>query len=370
MNASLPNWVTYPETEWIQISPEDAGLDADRFARFLDQHPVTGAAFGGEDHSGDRFGAVFTRGGYLVHSWGDPQYRFQTASTGKAFMWALLGYAVADGLIDADEPIGKYWTGAGELSHSHKHLDRGHHQKLTWRHLIGRRDESLHWGGFPFEIGVRWTEKRTGLEEQNAVPGIPAWAKWTGDPSFDCYSHAEPGTQGLYSSAGFWRLGQALTHVWNRDLKDVLQERLFDLIGIPSERWDWLPGGAVKEQKYFYPQIPDSYTYLDPPYEIGGHIVRSGPGWVVISALDLARFGHLNATRGVWKGRQIIEPQWLRGHSGGNRSGTSGESTFFTAQGVVTTDGPMSPPAFRHAIETRSLLTEEFFEGPVRLICK
>ena len=102
-----------------------------------------------------------------------------------------------------------------------------------------------------------------------------------------------------------------MTYVWNRDLKQVLQERLFDLIGIPAERWDWLPGGHVKDQKYFYPEIPDSYTYLDPPYEIDGNIVRSGPGWVVISASDLSRFGHLNATRGIWKGQQIIEAAYF-----------------------------------------------------------
>ena len=215
-----------------------------------DSLKVKGASFGGEDHSGNQYGAVLTRGGYLVHAWGDPHYRHQTASVGKALTWVALGAAVGDGLLDPDEPIHQTWTGAGQLSHEHKYLDRGHHQKLTWRHLVGRRDESLHWGGFPFEIGNRWREQRTGLEERDAVPGIPAWATWTGDPFYDCYAHAEPGTQGLYSSAGFWRLGQALTYVWGRDLKDVIQERLFDAIGIPYERWDWLAGGEVKERKY------------------------------------------------------------------------------------------------------------------------
>ena len=167
---------------------------------------------------------------------------------------------------------------------------------------------------------------------------------------------------GLYSSAGFWRLGQALTHVWGRDIKDVVQERLFDRIGIAADRWDWYSGGWVKDRKYFYPTLPDSYTYLDPPYEIAGNVVRSGPGWVVWSASDMARFGHLNATRGLWKGEQIIDPDWLRPHSGGNKSGSSGESKYFTALGVVTTEGL---PEFKHAIETRSILPEGLFVGPV-----
>lgn len=363
MTFQLPDWVTFPEDDWIQITPEEAGLDPGKFDAFIESLQVNGASFGGEEHSGDNYGAVITRGGYLVHAWGDRHYRHQTASVGKAFTWAVLGFAVEDGLIDPDEPIHTSWTGEGQLSHPHKDLTHGHHQKLTWRHLIGPKHESLHYGGFPMEVGIRWSEKRTGLEEAVAQPGVVEWANWTGDPFYDCYAHVEPGTQGHYSSAGFWRLGQALTHVWNRDIKDVLQERLFDRIGIPAERWEWLTGSYIREQKYLYPTIPDSYTYLDPPFEIDGIPVRSGPGWVVISASDFARFGYLNATQGIWKGEQVIDPAWLRGHSGGNKSGSSGESKYLTAMGVVTTEGI----DYKHATETKSFLPEKFFVGPVRV---
>ena len=90
--------------------------------------------------------------------------------------------------------------------------------------------------------------------------------------------------------------------------------------------------------------------------------MRSGPGWVVMSASDLARFGHLNATRGIWKGERIINADWLRGHSGGNKSGVSGESEQFTALGVVTTAGL---PDYAHAIDTRSILPDDIFVRPV-----
>ena len=119
----------------------------------------------------------------------------------------------------------------------------------------------------------------------------------------------------------------------------MLDEGLFGKIGITPDRWEWYTGTDIQAQKYFYPKLPDSYTYLDPPFEVKGHVVRSGPGCVVISASDLARFGHLVATRGVWKGEQLIGAEWLRGHSGGNRSGMSGESKHFTAMGVVATEG-------------------------------
>ena len=357
---TVPDWVTFPEDDWTEITPEEAGLDPEGFQRFLNGFDVRGAGFGGEDHTDGRYGAVLTRGGYLVHTWGDRHYRFQTASVGKAFSWALIGLAVADGLINADEPINKTWTGEGQLSHPHKYLTAGHHRSLTWRHLVGPKEKSEHYGGFPMELGLRWRNGQSGMEDP--VEGVQEWTTWTGDPFYDLYSHVEPGTIGHYSSAGFWRLGQALTAVWDADLKDVLDEKLFGKIGISPNSWDWLTGEYVKDRKYFYPTLPDSYTYLDHPYEINGHPVRSGPGWVVISASDLARYGHLNATGGVWKGEQVIDPQWLRGHSGGNKSGQCGEGEYFTAMGAVTTVGLDHP----YATATASFIPKGVFIDTVR----
>ena len=117
MSITVPDWVTYPDDDWESITPEEAGLDHNGFEQWIAGLDVRGATFGGEDHSGDKFGAVLTRGGYLVHSWGDRLYAHHTASVGKALTWAVLGFAVMDGMIDPDEPINRYWTGQGELSH-------------------------------------------------------------------------------------------------------------------------------------------------------------------------------------------------------------------------------------------------------------
>ena len=359
MAIQIPGWVTYPDDDWASITPEQAGLDPDGFRNFVGGLEPHGAAFGGEDHTDGKWGAALTRGGYLLHEWGDRNYRFQTASVGKAFTIALLGLAVDAGMVDADRPINETWTGEGELSHPHKYLTEGHHKNLTWRHLSEPRNEDVHYGGFAIELGNDWAKGRKA--ESALTWALPEWANWTGDPFYDLYAHIEPGTVGQYSSAGFWRLGQALTALWGRDLKDVLDEKIFSHIGIPPQRWDWYLGRDVQSQKYFYPAIPDSYTYLDPPFEIDGQPVRSGPGWVIISASDLARFGHLVATQGVWKGRRLISPEWLGGHGGGNRCGMSGESVHFTAMGVVTTDGL----THSHRLATNSFLPADVFVGPV-----
>src|SRR5262249_36012090 len=80
--------------------------------------------------------------------------------------------------------------------------------------------------------------------------------------------------------------------------------------------------------------------------------------------------GHLNATKGLWNGQPLLNPAWLRGHGGGNECGLSGESSHFTAMGVVTTSGlrpnPMELPWW-HCTTTTSFIPEELFVGPVRV---
>ncbi len=343
-NGGIPDWVTYPDEEWQTISPAKAGLDPLGFQQFLDANPVRAGAWEGEEHADNRWGGALARGGYLVHTWGDPDYAFQTASCGKAFTWAALGLAVGAGLLDPDEPIHKTWTGKGHLSHPHKYLNAGHHRTLTWRHLVGfGKDTYEHLGGFPVTNGYYWRRGSAEYSADTAAKNIPEWAAWTGDPAYDNYAHVEPGTQGCYSSGGFWRLSQALTAVWGRDLKEVLDDLLFAEMDIPADRWDWVPGRVVHETRDWYPDMPGYGDFLDPPYEIDGHPVRGGGGWAVMSAKDLARFGLLVATEGMWRGRRLIPAEWIRGHRGGNGSEVAGESRQYTSFGLVTAQGRPYP---------------------------
>lgn len=322
---AVPAWVTFPEKEWVRITPEQAGLDAAKLQQVLDAAKIGPGGFGGNHPTDKQWGAVLTRGGYLVQTWGDPSYKYQSASLGKCITRALVGLTVERGLIKMDEPISKYWTGKGELSHPHKYLDAGHHAKLTWAQLLN------HQGGFVLESGWHWRQGSA----FNAA--LPQWAKHTGDPSFDNYAHTEPGKLTYYSSGGYWRLGQALTAVWKKDLKKVLDEELFGKIGIRADRWEWTAGKSVHDTKDFYPELPGYGEYVDPPYEIGGQTVRGAPGWVVMSPEDLARFGLLVATRGVWKGERLIGPEWLRGHAGLDIHVVAGDPETYVSIGKINT---------------------------------
>ena len=66
MTITVPDWVTYPDDDWEEITPEEAGLDPDGFRQWIAGLDVRGASFGGEDHSGSKYGAD-------AYTWGIPR---------------------------------------------------------------------------------------------------------------------------------------------------------------------------------------------------------------------------------------------------------------------------------------------------------
>ena len=211
--TKIPDWVVYPQEKWSRLHPLKLVLMRRNSTRLL-IIPKLKARWEGEVHKEKEWGAILTRGGYLVRVWGDPTYKYQTASVGKAFSRALVGLAVEAGLIQPDDVIWETWTGRNQLSQPHKHLDRQYHRTLTWNHLIGPKDGKVHYGGFPVTNGFYWrraayAHSKTSWGQGFYAPSnsavdkgssIPKWAKWTGDPFYDNYAHAEPGTVGIYSS--------------------------------------------------------------------------------------------------------------------------------------------------------------------------
>jgi hypothetical protein len=352
--ANVPDWVVFPENEWQTLSPARAGFLEPEFSNEMNAHAPRPTTFWGERHRPDEFAAVITRGGYLVKRWGRTRdYLYQTASVGKAFTRAALGLAVEKLGLNPDEPVWRTWTGAGELSHTHKYMDNEIHRDITWRHLVD------HTAGWALESGYDWRIHR---------PTEP-WrsAKWTGNPMWDMYSFRAPGEQ-YYSSGNFVRLGHALTALWGVDLKKLLDNELFSKMGIPAERWDWMSLREVFQNHDLYPEHPGYSSYADPPYEIHGVVVRGGPGWVRMTAEDLARFGLLVATGGIWKGERLLGSEWLQSKSGGNSSSVFGDSTHFVAGGRVATDGLpgyLFPADFQQYHFPEDLINPEMVPGGV-----
>jgi CubicO group peptidase (beta-lactamase class C family) len=322
--GQVPEWVVYPDKEWKTITPREAGLDSPKWNAWVARQKPAGNDSWGQNPQRD-FGVVVTRGGYLLKTFGNVDCKVQSASVGKAFTSFALQLAIDEGLIKyANDPIHKYWTGEGQLDSPHKQMDRGPHQSLTFHHLHAMR------GGFPISNGWSWSQKQD----------VPGWAKWTGDPTADNYAHVEPGKRSRYSSGGRWRLSQALTAVWKKELKDVLDEKLFGHMNIEPGDWHWSSGKELHDNRAWYPGMPGYGQFCDPPYEINDCLVQGGGGWVAMRASDLARIGLLVASRGKWNAQQLIgDTPLVRGHAGGNSSLMDGWSDTMFSWGQVTTTG-------------------------------
>ena len=324
--SSVPGWVNYPGASWATITPKEAGFDETKFNSWAASQNPRGASSLGESHPGNEWGIVVMRGGYLVKSWGDPNYRFQSASVGKAFTRLCVQIAIDEGRIpNADALLKDYWTGVGELNHPDKYLTNGHNAKVTFRHTMEMK------GGFPVSNGYKWSRGQD----------IPSWANPHGnDPDRANYAHVAPNTQNRYSSGGYWRTTQVLTKIFNQPLKDVLDQRLFGKMGIPASRWDWLTGKYVRDTVNFYPANPGYGGFVDPPYKVNGHWVRGGGGWVVMSPEDLARVGLMIAGRGRWNGTRILGDSFLvKGWAGGNSSDLRVWNNDYLVVAKVTTTG-------------------------------
>ena len=56
MSIEIPDWVVFPDDDWAELSPAEAGFDPEALAAFIDDLDVRGASFGGEEHSGYQYG--------------------------------------------------------------------------------------------------------------------------------------------------------------------------------------------------------------------------------------------------------------------------------------------------------------------------
>jgi CubicO group peptidase (beta-lactamase class C family) len=93
-----------------------------------------------------------------------------------------------------------------------------------------------------------------------------------------------PGTKYQYWDEATQQYGYVLTQIAGEPLYDFLKRRIFAPIGISATDWQADATGTV-------------------PNWTGG---------LVISASDLARFGHLFLNQGNWAGKQLIRGWWVR----------------------------------------------------------
>jgi CubicO group peptidase (beta-lactamase class C family) len=104
---------------------------------------------------------------------------------------------------------------------------------------------------------------------------------------------AEPGTKWIYSDGAPNWLAECITLLYQRDIQELLFERVFDPIRITRKDLRWRN---------------NSYR----PHEINGIPQREFGAGVHASANALARIGYLYLRNGEWNGSRILSREFIR----------------------------------------------------------
>lgn len=232
----------WPGKEWETSTPEALGLDATKLAQARD-YALTG----------EGSGCVIYRG-KLVLSWGDAAALYDLKSSSKSIGSSVLGLALKDGKLRLDD------------------LAKDHHPAF----------------GVPPEENTRtgWIDKITLRMLANQTAGFEKPGGY--QPLL-----FEPGTQWYYSDSGPNWLAECMTHVYQRDLNDVIWERVFTPIGIK-------PGEIKWRANSFRPK------------EFEGVARREFGSGFSANVQAMARFGYLYLRDGWWQGEQILPPSFLQ----------------------------------------------------------
>lgn len=155
-----------------------------------------------------------------------------------------------------------------------------------------------------------------------------------------------PGAEFRYWDSAMNQFAHLLTRVAGEPIEDLFQRCIADPIGIDPADWMWGDFG-----------------------DVDGLRINGGAGnrkkGIHISALDLARFGHLFLNRGLWEDRQLLSSSWTEQatkpqvspaipSAGGKSEGGPGSYGFTWWTNGVRTDGtrrwPDAPPGTYAAV--------------------
>jgi CubicO group peptidase (beta-lactamase class C family) len=175
----------WPRLSWPIASPAELNMDASQLDRARD-YALTGSGSG-----------QIIRFGRLVVAWGDPQQLYDLKSTTKSFGSAALGLAMLDRRVSLTEPAWTYLPDFGATNARPDWL-----RKITILHLASQTAGFEKPGGFGALL-------------------------------------FEPGTEWHYSDGGPNWLADILTVVYQRDLDDLMFERVFQPIGITRADLKW-----------------------------------------------------------------------------------------------------------------------------------
>ncbi len=143
-------------------------------------------------------------------------------------------------------------------------------RRLTIRHLL------------TMTAGLSWNEGLPYTDPNNTGSGMeasPDWIQYTIDRPME----TEPGTVFNYNSGATELLSQIFRVATGKDVEEYAQQYLFAPLGIDHYFWKRTPTGAVDTE-----------------------------GGLYLEVHDLAKIAYLFLKNGVWDGKAVVEPDWVK----------------------------------------------------------
>lgn len=286
----------WPTSGWKNVAPAEVGLDAVTIGA-LDKEIASGK-FGavdsmlvirrgkiayerhyaprdpsaGEKPSPEKQALVIHNpsGPYnYLNPWWHPFFRggelHTMQSVTKTIASATIGAAIARGEFpDVDTPILRFFDGWNVANADARK------RAITIRHLL------------TMTAGLEWREDNTFSDPANSAHAMESTCDWE-RYAIDRPMQHDPGKVFHYSSGS----SQLLAHIFERstgsDLEQYAARHLFAPLGIREFQWKRTPNGTVNVE-----------------------------GGLYLRPRDLAKVGYLFLKDGVWEGKAVVRPEWVR----------------------------------------------------------
>ena len=200
--------------------------------------------------------------GQLVakHNW-DEDCRRNIYSASKSFTSAAVGIAAREGLLSIDEKLVDAFPRDLPENVSDNLASATVRDLLTMQ--LGQRTAALMGAQRPFYEETDWVKLSLSLPFEDA-----------------------PGTKFVYNNVGPYLAGVLVQRRAGCDLVSYLTPRLFEPLGIRRPMWECDPIGCT-----------------------------FGAGGLFLNLPELHRLGLLYLQDGLWNGRQLLPPDWVRASS-------------------------------------------------------
>lgn len=251
--GSQTSKMTFPGKQWEEATPESQGIDRARLAAAVEFLKANSGSDGVRE-------LVVVRNGRLIWKGDNIDKRHGVWSCTKSFSSTVLGLLIDDGKCTLEKRASELVPG---LAAHYPDVTLSHFTTMTSGYrAIGDEPRGDYRHGpsdTPFEPSPR--------------------------PLF-----APPGSQYAYWDSAMNLFGLLLTKVADESIEELFRRRIAAPIGMTN--WDW-----------------GDYATVD------GMVVNGGSGngnkHVVITAREMARFGHLFLNKGNWQGRQLLSGGWV-----------------------------------------------------------